>query len=208
VVDISEFARIADANTLSIGPDGTKGSHADDEIVVVLEDVTNPSPGSNDVNITTNPQSVNSQATTRYTVESDLTPSPQRTSAGEIVVTREEGKTGHTVYVRPGEATAGSLRTLTIEYEQATLSQLDRASVTVGVDRGADAAGTTINEPLTARWPPSRSSESESQLTLQVNGSASVGVRDELVVVYSDVALSENTQRVVAQLNPGTLVGV
>jgi hypothetical protein len=51
-------------------------------------------------------------------------------------------------------------------------------------------------------------SESESQLTLQVNGSASVGVRDELVVVYSDVALSENTQRVVAQLNPGTLVGV
>lgn len=86
MVDISEFARIADANTLSIGPDGTKGSHADDEIVVVLEDVTNPSPGSNDVNITTNPQSVNSQATTRYTVESDSTPPPQGTTAGEVEV--------------------------------------------------------------------------------------------------------------------------
>ncbi|WP_199710218.1 hypothetical protein [Halosegnis longus] len=133
-----------------------------------------------------------------------LTPTPRRSTTGEIVVAREEGESVHTVHMRPGQATAGSLQVLTVKYEQATLDGLDRASVTVGVDRGADATGPTVDEPLTAQLTAVSVSESESQLTLQFDDAVSVGVRDELVVAYRGVELSEDTQRVMAQLNPDT----
>ncbi|RNJ27118.1 hypothetical protein Nmn1133_10835 [Halosegnis longus] len=95
--------------------------------------------------------------------------------------------------MRPEEATAGSLRTLTIEYEQATLAQLDHESVTVGADCGTDAAGATVNEALPGRLTNLSVSEPESQLTLQFDGSASIGVRDELVVQYTGAELSADT---------------
>ncbi|RNJ27100.1 hypothetical protein [Halosegnis longus] len=68
--------------------------------------------------------------------------------------------------MRLEEAIAGPLRTLTIEYEQAMLAQLNPKFVTVSADCGTDAPGATVDATLPGRLTNLSVSESESQLTL------------------------------------------
>ncbi|WP_172977305.1 hypothetical protein [Halosegnis longus] len=102
---------------------------------------------------------------------------------------------------------AGPLQTVVISYQQAAPVSLNKTSVSVGVDRGADAPGSTVDETLQAQLTTVSTAEESSQLRLTFAEGSSLAPTDELIIQYSGTYAGDATQQVRAQLNPSVAGG-
>ena len=100
----------------------------------------------------------------------------------------------HTVTVTVGEAAAGSLAGLSVDYGDsgADVSDVDRADLTrVGIDRDADAMGAETDEEVGTSVTDVSAGADGATLTVSLDGSVSVSAGDEVVLVYEDVTNPE-----------------
>lgn len=95
----------------------------------------------------------------------------------------------HNVTVTVGESGAGNLTNVTVDYggTGADVTGVGPADVTVGLDRGDDAAGQTTDVDVTSNVTSIASGFDGTTLTIRLSGATAVAAGDEVVLSLDDV---------------------
>lgn len=113
----------------------------------------------------------------------------------------------HTATITVGDTATGSLNGFAVDYNNsgANVSNVGQDDVvTVGIDRGDDAAGDTIDVNISDDLSSVKTSNEGTYLNVRFGGSYSLNASDEVVVVYDDVQnpAEEGDYPVTLDVNP------